>query len=239
VLDDVLDKVVQDDDNSEGTPLWAVMESASRHVSTPTLTAAHYMRIASGNRAERLEVAKKLQMPAPRTMENIKDRATVVEKLRKAVYCTFLSSFCQGLELIARTSKDEGWAINLGDCLQIWRAGCIIQSEYIADLLQPPLTSNKQMMNIKFIDEVAHELHNNFPALKSTVLEGIMYDQYIPAMSATVEYLKYDGGTMLPTKFMEAQMDYFGAHAYNKPGVYGEDPGPTHKGPHHYEWKPA
>ncbi|KAJ5460591.1 6-phosphogluconate dehydrogenasedecarboxylating [Penicillium daleae] len=239
VLDDVLDKVVQDDDNSEGTPLWAVMESASRHVSTPTLTAAHYMRIASGNRAERLEVAKKLQMPAPRTMENIKDRATVVEKLRKAVYCTFLSSFCQGLELIARTSKDEGWAINLGDCLQIWRAGCIIQSEYIADLLQPPLTSNKQMMNIKFIDEVAHELHNSFPALKSTVLEGIMYDQYIPAMSATVEYLKYDGGTMLPTKFMEAQMDYFGAHSYNKPGVYGEDPGPTHKGPHHYEWKPA
>ncbi|OOQ85250.1 6-phosphogluconate dehydrogenase, decarboxylating [Penicillium brasilianum] len=239
VLDDVLDKVVQDDDNSEGTPLWSVMESASRHVSTPTLAAAHYMRITSGNRAERIEVAKRLQMPTPRTMENIKDRATVVEKLRKALYCTFLSSFCQGLELIARASKDEGWSINMGDCLQIWRAGCIIQSEYIADLLQPPLTSNQHVMNLKCIDAVARELHGNFAALKSTVLEGIMYDQYMPALSATVEYLKYDGGTMLPTKFMEAQMDYFGAHGYNKPGVYGEDPGPTHKGPHHYEWKPA
>ncbi|KAJ5380689.1 6-phosphogluconate dehydrogenase decarboxylating [Penicillium cataractarum] len=239
VLDDVLDKVVQDDDNSEGTPLWAVMESASRHVSTPTLTAAHYMRIASGNRAERIEVVKRLQMPTPRSMENIKDRATVVEKLRKAVYCSFLSSFCQGLELIARASNDEGWAISLGDCLQIWRAGCIIQSEYIADLLQPPLTSNKHVTNLKCIDAVARELHGNFAALKSTVLEGIMYDQYMPSLSATVEYLKYDGGTMLPTKFMEAQMDYFGAHCYNKPVVCGEDPGPTHKGPHHYEWKSA
>jgi 6-phosphogluconate dehydrogenase len=94
-------------------------------------------------------------------------------------------------------------------------------------------------MNIKFIDEVARELHKYFPALKSTVLEGIMYDQYMPSLSATLEYLKYDGGTMLPTKFMEAQMDYFGAHGYNNPGVYGEDPGPTHKGPHHYEWKSA
>ncbi|EPS33854.1 hypothetical protein PDE_08816 [Penicillium oxalicum 114-2] len=239
VLDDVLDKVVQDDDNTEGTPLWSLMESASRHVSTPTLAAAHYMRIASGNRAERLEVSKKLQVPTPRQMENIKDRATVLEKLRKAVYCTFLASFCQGLELIARASKDEGWAINMGDCLQIWRAGCIIQSDYIANLLQPALTADKHIMNMKLIDKVAQELHNNLPALKTTVMEGIMYDQYIPALSATLDYIKYSGGTALPTKFMEAQMDYFGSHGYNKPGVPGEDPGPTHKGPHHYEWKPA
>ncbi|KAJ5168642.1 6-phosphogluconate dehydrogenase decarboxylating [Penicillium canariense] len=239
VLDDVLDKVVQDDDNTEGTPLWSVMESASRHVSTPTLTVAHYLRIASGNRAERDRAAKKLQMPTPRLMENTRDRAAVLEKLRKAVYCSFLASFCQGLEVIARASEDEGWGINMGNCLQIWRAGCIIQSEYIADILQPPLATNKHMMNMKFIDEVALELNNNFSALKSIVLEGIVSDQYMPALTATLEYLKYEGGMNLPTKFMEAQMDYFGAHSYNKPGIPGEDPGPVRKGPHHYEWKPA
>jgi 6-phosphogluconate dehydrogenase len=51
--------------------------------------------------------------------------------------------------------------------------------------------------------------------------------------------LKYGGGTTLPTKFMEGQMDFFGAHGYDKPGVPGEDPGPVRKGPHHYEWRPA
>lgn len=54
VLDEVLDKVVQDDNDTEGTPYWNIMESAYRHISTPTLGAAHYLRIASGNRAERL-----------------------------------------------------------------------------------------------------------------------------------------------------------------------------------------
>lgn len=44
---------------------------------------------------------------------------------------------------------------------------------------------------------------------------------------------------MLPTKFMEAQMDYFGAHGYNKSGIYREYPEPTRKCPHHYEWKSA
>ena len=49
VLDEVLDKVVQDDDDTEGTPYWNIMESASRHISTPTLATAHYLRVASGN----------------------------------------------------------------------------------------------------------------------------------------------------------------------------------------------
>ncbi|KAJ5983846.1 hypothetical protein N7481_005945 [Penicillium waksmanii] len=238
VLDDVLDKVVQDDDNTEGTPLWCVMESAARHISCPTLGAAHYMRIASGNRAERARVSKKLHMPSPRPIEHKRDRKTVLEQLRRAVYCSFLSSFVQGLELIARASEDEGWNINMGDCLQIWRAGCIIQSEYIADLLQPALTKNP-MTNMKFVDEVSRELHRNFDDLKTIIIEGTQSDQYMPALSATLEYLKYEGGLELPTKFMEAQMDYFGAHCYNKPGIPGEDPGPVRKGPHHYEWKVA
>ncbi|KAJ5550055.1 Fibritin/6-phosphogluconate dehydrogenase C-terminal extension [Penicillium sp. DV-2018c] len=239
VLDDVLDKVVQDDDNTEGTPLWCIMESAARHVSCPTLAVAHYLRISSGNRPERVQDAKKLEMPKPRPIEGTRERSEIIEDLRKAVYCSFLASFCQGLELISRASIDEGWDVDLGDCLQIWRAGCIIQSDYIADLLQPPLSGNKELTNVKFVDAVARELHQNFQSLKRVVLEGTTFDQYIPALSATLEYLKYEGGLGLPTKFMEAQMDYFGAHSYNKPGIPGEDPGPVSKGPHHYEWSPA
>lgn len=239
VLDDVLDKVVQDDDNTEGTPMWSLVESALRHVSSPTLAAGHYLRIASGNRVERLKVAQKLSMPGPKPLVGVKDREIVIENLRRAVYCAFLASFCQGLELISRASKDEGWNIDLGKCIQIWRAGCIIQSEYIADMLQPELTEDKQLSNIKFVDQVARELQQSYHALKEIVVEGTKSDLYLPAISSTLEYLKYVGRTMLPTEFMEAEMDYFGAHSYNKPGVRGEDPGPVAKGPHHYEWEPA
>ncbi|GFP52395.1 hypothetical protein ACSS6W_003553 [Trichoderma asperelloides] len=239
VLDDVLDKVVQDDDGTEGTPSWSIMESAMRHISCPTLAAGFYLRVASGNREERLKIADKFSIPKPKPIQEIKDNGQMIEDLRKAVYCAFLASYCQGLELIARASIDEGWNIILSECIRIWRAGCIIQSEFIADLLEPLLKENKSLTNMKLNSSVGRELQCSYTALKEIVSRGIVADHYLPALSATLEYVKYTTGKMLPTKFMEAQMDYFGAHSYNKPGVLGEDPGPVAKGPHHFEWKPA
>ncbi|EXJ71551.1 5'-methylthioadenosine phosphorylase [Cladophialophora psammophila CBS 110553] len=60
VLDDVLDKVVQEDDNTEGRGFWSVIEAAARHVSAPTIAARQFLRVASGNRSKRLEVALEL-----------------------------------------------------------------------------------------------------------------------------------------------------------------------------------
>ncbi|KAJ9482055.1 hypothetical protein VN97_g11392 [Penicillium thymicola] len=239
VLDEVLDKVVQDDDDTEGTPYWNVMESASRHISAPTLATGHYLRIASGNRAERLLAAEKLQLPVPKPLQGIKDKSNIIEHLRCTVYCCFLASFCQGLEMITRASDDEGWGINLHQCLRVWHGGCIIQADGIADLLEPVVSTDRHWTNLKHSDEVAKELHRTFSSLKEIVVQGTLSDQYIPAISASLEYLKYAGCTSLPTKFMEGQMDFFGAHGYNKPGAPGEDPGPVGKGPHHYEWRPA
>ncbi|KAI1074208.1 6-phosphogluconate dehydrogenase, decarboxylating [Whalleya microplaca] len=239
VLDDVLDKVVQDDDSSEGTLFWTVMDAADRHVSAPTIAAGHFFRVASGNRAQRLKVAENLNIPKPQYVD-AGDKNSLVEALRRAVYVTFLCSFCQGFELIARTSKDEGWDVDLGKCIQIWRAGCIIQEDHIADMLEPILLNAKEpITNMKLIREVASELRSNFDALKQITLKAIEWDNYVPALSASLEYLKYVGGEMLATQFMEGEMDFFGAHAYDRPNVRGEDPGNPSKGAHHYEWRPA
>ncbi|KAL1744363.1 6-phosphogluconate dehydrogenase [Schizophyllum fasciatum] len=242
VLDDVLDKVVQDDDGTEGTGYWTVAESALRHVAAPTIAAGHALRIASGNRAQRLKVADKLQLLGVQgaDAETMKDKHAFVEALRCAVYAGFLASFAQGLELIARASKDERWGVHIADCLQIWRAGCIIRAGHIADLLQPAFASAAQdIFNIKLIDEVARDVRAAYPHLKNVVAKGVEWDAVVPALSASLEYVKYVGDGMLPTQFQEAQMDFFGAHAYDRVGVEGEDPGKPTKGAHHYEWRPA
>ncbi|KAH8776262.1 6-phosphogluconate dehydrogenase [Diaporthe sp. PMI_573] len=199
VLDDVLDKVVQDDDNTEGTLYWTVSEAALRHVAAPTIATGHFIRVASGDRAERLRVADKLNIPQPRQV-SIGDKNGFIDTLRRA---------------------DEDWHISLGNCIQIWRAGCIIQSEHIANLLQREFDAKSEagdrIMNMKLIDK----------------------DSYVPSISASLEYIKYLASRRLPTQFMEAEMDYFGAHAYDRPNVKGEDPGEAKKGAHHYEWQPA
>ncbi|ETI22152.1 6-phosphogluconate dehydrogenase (decarboxylating) [Cladophialophora carrionii CBS 160.54] len=241
VLDDVLDKVVQDDDSSEGTGFWSVMEAAYRRVTAPTIAAGQFLRYASGERAERLEVAKELQTPPPKQAEEGQDKEAFIEELRKAVYASFVCSFCQGLELISKASRAEEWNVDLATCIRIWREGCIIQSSQIADMLEAALAAKqgKETSDIKLLKPVAQALQENYPALKKVVLKGTEWDAMIPSLSASLEYLKYDGSTALPTQFMEAEMDFFGAHAYDRPHVKGEDPGKAKKGAHHYEWRPA
>ena len=48
-----------------------------------------------------------------------------------------------------------------------------------------------------------------------------------PALGASLEYLKYCAGKHLPSQFMEAEMDYFGAHSYD---LKSEGPGEVQKG---------
>lgn len=245
VLSEVLDKVVQDDDDTEGTLYWSVMEAAQRHIAAPTIAAGQFLRVASGNRAQRLKVAKCLErVPGPKQVTlSEDDRNRFIEDLRLAVYASFLCSYCQGLELIARASADEDWNVNLATCVRIWRAGCIIRSDHIADLLEPALANaasrNIKIFNIKLIDEVSTDLADNYQHLKEVVQRANTWDAYVPSLSASLEYLKFVASKNLPTQFMEAEMDLFGAHGYDRPQAEREDPGKPQKGAHHFEWSPA
>ncbi|CCL98749.1 uncharacterized protein FIBRA_00754 [Fibroporia radiculosa] len=239
VLNEVQDKVVQDADETEGTGIWSVMEATKRHVSAPTIASAHFFRIASADRAQRLSVVDNLGESLGAARKQQVDEVfckAFVEDLRLAVYCACLASFAQGLNLIARASADEGWGVDLASCIRIWREGCIIRSEYIADLLQPLLEKECKLTNILTLRPVGEEVRRTLPALKKVVVTAIEWNAHIPALSASLEYYKYCAGKHLPSQFMEAEMDYFGAHSYD---LKCDGPGEVKKGQHHFEWKPA
>lgn len=154
-----------------------------------------------------------------------------------ATYASFLLAFAQGLHLIKKASKENDWDLDFTKVVALWRGGCIIQSDYIADLLEKvyhrgdhdddDLLSNK---------EIGDELGTAFPALKNVVIKAIEADAYVPSLSASLEYYKYSGSTDLPTQFMEAELDYFGGHMYD---LKDAEPGMPVTGKHHFEWKPA
>ncbi|BFZ64992.1 hypothetical protein YB2330_006155 [Saitoella coloradoensis] len=237
VVDVVEDKVVQDSDNSEGTGVWSLREAAARHVSAPTIAAAHFMRIASSNRPDRLAFVKNgPQIPTPKNapLEG-KERDEFVEDLRKAVYMSFLAAFIQGLGCIANASKDEEWDVKMSEVMRIWRAGCIITSDYIADLLQPIFASQEDLHNLLTHPSIAREVRTNFPSLKRIVAWAIQHDAHCPSISASLEWWKYCGQEeLLPTSFMEGEMDLFGGHSYDLKREGNEE---TEKGKHHTEWR--
>lgn len=239
VLASVEDKVVQDISGEEGTGIWSNEQAVEAHIPAPTLTSAHYLRLASAYRYQRERAQKTFGTDFPPQRLDVKDKAVFLEELRVATYTSCLAAYVQGINIIDQANRENHWNINFSEVLQIWRAGCIIQADYISDMLEPIFADYKEKdtMNLLFKSSIAKDLMNGHPALKKVVGAAIANDHVVPAISSSLEYIKYSTSLDLPTQFYEAELDYFGKHMYDKKG---EDPkGLPETGKYHYEWKPA
>jgi 6-phosphogluconate dehydrogenase len=244
VLANVRDKVVQDVNESEGTGIWTCEEAMSLHVSAATIVTGHMFRLTSANAARRAKIEKSFGKSIPAASvwtQSGGPRDDILEDLQQSLYAAFLSCFVQGIQLLRQADNNYGWGLDYIAITRIWRGGCIIQSDYISDLLESVLFSSNEANSVNddllYHPELVEHLAKAFSHLKKVVLRAIEADACVPSLSATLEWLKYSSSTDLPTQFMEAQLDYFGAHNYDlksepiKEGVQ--------KGKNHFEWKQA
>jgi len=239
LIDYIMDNVTQDADSSEGTGTWTIRDAAARHMPCPTIVAAHFFRLTSAYRNDRVEATGILNLddfsgPLP--------YPEIAEDLRMAVYTSHLCAFVEGFNLIARASKDEGWEVNVCEVLDIYRAGCIIQSDFIIDILQKAYNNSeeKPLHNLFLSKTIADEFARGLPALRRVVAFATQHGAACPALSATHANIAANYSTKLWTSMMQAQLDYFGMHRYTRT----DDEPPSRedelKHPkHHTEWKPA
>jgi 6-phosphogluconate dehydrogenase len=242
VISEVLDKVVQDVTGEEGTGIWSNTQAIELHVPAFTLNIAHAFRLASAFRGDRVKANKAADGGFPPSELNIQDRKAFIEDLRKATYVSCLASFIQGFNIIARADQQHEWNIDYSQVWQIWRAGCIIQADYISDEILAPILKSKPSsddLNLNFSSRVAQDVKKCYPALRRVVAKAVETDQVVPAISATLEYFKAATGTDLPTAFYEAELDYFGSHMFDMKGDKDKQIEKPMEGKHHFEWKPA
>lgn len=168
------------------------------------------------------------------------DKKEFLEQLRLGTYAACLASYVEGMIVISKADKEKKFNIDYNNVLQIWHAGCIIQSDYICRDIMEPIYKDwekKDVINPLYEPTIAREFTKSFQALKRVVLAASAGDHVIPSLSATLEYLKIQTSTDLPTSFYEAELDYFGNHRFDKKG---DDPsGQPVMGKHSYEWKAA
>ena len=144
------------------------------------------------------------------------EKKIFLEDFRKAVYAAFLTAFVQATNLIDQADQENKRSINFAEVIQIWRNGCIIRADYIADMLGSIFTkTGEHDRDLLHNHIIAKGLKENFAALKKVVTMGVDTNAIIPSLSATLEYLKYSVNTVLPTQFYEAQLDYFGKHMFD------------------------
>lgn len=240
VLDTVEDKVVQDVTGEEGTGVWSNEEAIAQHVPAPTLTVAHYMRLASSDLAQRRKINEVFGGDVPPQKIESVERKELLENVRLATYTACLAAYVQGMIIIERADQEKHFNINYNDVLQIWSGGCIIQADYITDNLLHPIYkdyASKESLNPLFQNAVKDEFKKGLPSLKKICLKAMEGDHIIPALSASLEWLKIMTSVDLPTSFSEAQLDYFGNHMFDKRG--DDKDGLPVEGKHSYEWKSA
>ncbi|ETN45813.1 6-phosphogluconate dehydrogenase (decarboxylating) [Cyphellophora europaea CBS 101466] len=237
VLPAIQDKVVQDTDDTEGTGIWTNIEAIRLHIPVPSIATAHFLRLASGDRAQRVH-AKETSKHHETIHKIDQDRKEFLEDLRLALYGACVASYVQGLKIIDKADKENNWHINFLTVTQIWRAGCIIQADTITDLMEEVYTSNgtDKERNPLFSRSFMDELNKTYLPLRRVVARCVETNAVIPSFSATLEYMKYSSNTQLPTDFYEAELDYFGKHMFD---LKSDPPGKPVTGTHHFEWKPA
>jgi 6-phosphogluconate dehydrogenase len=225
--------VVQDVTGEEGTGIWSNTEAIERHIPAPTLNVAHAFRLASAYLGDR-ECAEKTMgdgLPPQKTELSKIEKAQFLESLRKSVYAACLVSFIQGLNVIDAANKEHKWEIDYAAVVQIWKAGCIIEADYIpSEILAPVLTDKNRSadnINLLFSQRAMQDVKKCFLSLRKVVAKCVETDQVVPAPSASLEYFKIATGTDLPRSSYEVELDYFGHHMLDKKGE--EIEGPTER----------
>ncbi|KAF3764119.1 hypothetical protein M406DRAFT_62581 [Cryphonectria parasitica EP155] len=219
ILSSIRDKVVQDVCEEEGTGTWTVGEAARLHVSAPTIAVSHMTR------------------PCKTEAQTVEGKAKAARELRDATYACFLLCFVQGMHIIAAADAEHEWKLNYSDIMQLWRGGCIIQSDGIVDMLDEIYKSETvDRVNLLAHPTIAKELGSTMASLKELVISSLGMDSFVPALSASLEHFKYSISTDLPTSFQEAELDFFGHHMYD---LKSESAGDPVMGKHHFEWRPA
>ena len=139
--------------------------------------------------------------------------------------------------IIDQADQENRWLISFPDVIQIWRNGCIIRTDHIADMLADIFGQEGDVdRDLLHHHRITEEITKHYVSLKKIVAKGVENNSIMPSISASLEFLKFSANTILPTQFYEAQLDYFGKHMFD---LKSEPAGEAVTGKHHFEWKLA
>lgn len=191
----------------KGTGRWTLEEAISRGVYIPTIFEAVFARNFSSNKEIRIEGSTKL--PANPTAMDIKNYA---DKLGNALLSGIISSYAQGMALIAKASEENDWDIDMADLIGVWRAGCIIRSELLSEVKES-LTEEKE--NLLLTDAFAY-IGDLEPDLREVVTKTQAAAIAVPGLTSALNYYDYFRMANMPVNFVQALRDCFGAHTYQR-----------------------
>ncbi len=206
LVDAILDKAKQ-----KGTGKWTSQNAMDLGIPIPTIDVAVSMREISALKSERV----KAESIYPKGEIQSRPKEELIAEAESALYFSFIMAYAQGLHQLADASKEYGYDLNLSEIAKIWRAGCIIRAELLADISDaytalPELDS--LILSPVFVDKVNETL----AATKGLLSYGMRNGIPLPGVANSLNYFHAYTSGRLPLNLIQAQRDHFGSHTYER-----------------------
>lgn len=204
--------VILDQAGQKGTGKWSVIEAQNMGVAATAIEAAVAGRILSSQKRER-EAAEKL-FALPKAIE-VKDKVSFIEDLEKALLAAKIGAYAQGFAIMAAASREYNWNLPMPVIAKIWRAGCIIRSQFL-DEITSAFTKDPYVANLIVTPAFSQMVKETDEPLRRVVSYAALSGIAAPALSSALSYFDAYRRGRGTANLIQAQRDFFGAHGFDR-----------------------
>ncbi|MFB2551704.1 NADP-dependent phosphogluconate dehydrogenase [Ensifer soli] len=219
IVDMILDKAGQ-----KGTGKWSVIEAQNMGVPATAIEAAVAARSISSAKAEREAAEAVLGLPKVAPLA-VADKAAFIKDLENALLAAKIGAYAQGFAVMSAASKEFDWSLPMPEIAKIWRAGCIIRSQFL-DEITTAFTKAPDAANLIVTPAFAALVSETDGALRRTVSAAVLAGLPVPALASALGYFDSYRRARGTANIIQAQRDFFGAHGFDR--IDGAD---SHHGP--------
>jgi 6-phosphogluconate dehydrogenase len=219
--------VIVDSAGQKGTGRWAVIEAQMMGVPATAIEAAVAARSLSAMLKER-GVADKLYSKLNKA-RSLGDPASLIDKLELALFAGKIAAYAQGFAVLEAASKEFSWNLPMATIARIWRAGCIIRSQFL-DTIATAYEKTPDLTNLLVAPAFVTMMQDATPALRHIVARGAQDALPLPALSSALNYFDSYRQSRGTANLIQAQRDFFGAHGFKRFDAEGDFHGPWGSG---------
>ncbi|VFP81822.1 NADP-dependent phosphogluconate dehydrogenase [Candidatus Erwinia haradaeae] len=208
LIDLILDKA-----EHKGTGQWASQSALDLNEPLSLITQSVFARYMSSLKTIRIKASRILSGPRCKIFRG--DEKKFIEQIRRALYLGKIISYSQGFAQLKAASKKYQWNLKYGEISKIFRAGCIIRSQFLEQITQS-YTFDPDLINLlltPYFSNIASQYQTDLRRITSyAVQNGIP----VPTFSSAISYYDSYRSENLPANLIQAQRDYFGSHTYKR-----------------------
>jgi 6-phosphogluconate dehydrogenase len=222
MVDLILDKAGQ-----KGTGKWSVIEAQNMGVAATAIEAAVAARILSSQKDER-EAAEKI-FGLPTVAAAPADKKAFIADLESALLAAKVGAYAQGFAVMSAASKEFNWNLPMPTIARIWRAGCIIRSEFL-DEITSAFTKDPHVANLIVTPAFSGIVKDTDAALRRVVSYAVLSGLPVSALASALGYFDAYRRARGSANLIQAQRDFFGAHGFERTDGVDKPHGPWGSG---------